>query len=116
MKTNKIPKEGQRPSEKSMKDRPMTSKEYASNSISKRTERTIENFKQSSSQEKDLLSEQRPISTTLLKQNIQIKALKSLIKNKYGSIPTNFLAVFHLFYFENLYFKKNKSKYRFLRA
>lgn len=96
--SSNLSKKSQRNFENHLKDRPSTSKEMISNSISKRTDRTSENLvnfprQKSSSQEKELLSEQRGFSGKLMRQNIQIKALKSLIKNKYGSIPSNFLSV-----------------------
>ena len=82
----------------SLKDRPLIKQEINSLSISKRSEK-IDNFYQfhNNSQEKDPLpSEQRifgGFSSSSIKQNLQMKALKSLIKNKYGNIPNNFLTV-----------------------
>lgn len=100
----------------SLKNRPLLNKEINSLSISKRSEKASENFflLQNSSQEKDHLSEQRVIgslSNSSFKQHLQMKALKSLIKTKYGSIPQNFLTVI-----KSLYTNKIKSllTYRFL--
>lgn len=82
----------------SLKDRPLTSKEINSLSISKRSEKAHENPMSviaSMSHDKDPpFSDQRTLSNSAaIKQNLQMKALKSLIKNKYGSIPQNFISV-----------------------
>lgn len=81
-----------------LKDRPLTSKEISSFSISKRLEKGSTdnplsfNFASLSHDKDPGSADQRPANSTL-KQNLQMKALKSLIKNKYGSIPQNFLTV-----------------------
>jgi len=85
----------------SLKDRPLPSKEINSLSISKRSEKekaieTPLNYASISHDKEPNSSDYRSFNlsnNSTLKQNLQMKALKSLIKTKYGSIPQNFLSV-----------------------
>jgi len=79
-----------------IKERLSTNKEMNSLSISKKSMKNLENLY--NSQDKDPFSEQRCFEVSSIKQNLQMKALKSLIKTKYGTIPANFLSVFYRFF------------------